>query len=267
MSNCALRPIGGSHAKKLPFYWVNTTYKAVLLLVYSKGYQMNRWATLQIAVLQQEGEELFGIGENLNKVVRIIPPTELPDLEIKVLCDVQNPFYGKDGAAYIYGPQKGAGIEEVKLLDEGLKNLAKRFHKDLGIDISSLSGAGAAGGIAGGAVAGFSGKLLSGIEALMNLVDFKNKVQENDLVITGEGKLDQQTLNGKLIKGIADVSRAYGKKCVAFCGVSELNEGEVKELGLVQVFSLLRPEITAEDSIKNAGKHLRTVAKDFVDSL
>ncbi|SOE20631.1 glycerate kinase [Spirosomataceae bacterium TFI 002] len=213
---------------------------------------MGMLQALGFQFLDANGEDLFGIGENMNAVTKIIKPENPLDFQLKVICDVENEFSGKNGAAYVYGPQKGANVEEVEILDQGLVNMAVRFREDLGKDISSIKGSGAAGGIAGGALAGLNTELLPGIETIMQLVDFDQKMKEIDLVITGEGKLDSQTLSGKLIAGVAHKLKENNIPLVVFCGKNELNDTELEVLGVQSTYALLDDKTTEIEAMNNA---------------
>lgn len=228
---------------------------------------MGMLQALGFQFLDQKGEDLFGIGESMSAVEKINAPDNLPDFDLDIVCDVENLFYGEKGAAYVYAPQKGASKEDIILLDQGLQNLAKRFEIDLGIDISQLKGAGAAGGIAGGAMAGLGGKIVSGIETIMKLVNFEAALENCDLVITGEGKIDQQTLHGKLIQGIASAAHKSGVDCIAFCGVNELSRKEETILGLKKVISLKNEGMSKQEAIEKAGAILKTRTLEVFKSI
>lgn len=149
---------------------------------------------------------------------------------ITVLSDVRSPFCGPEGAAYKFAPQKGAKEEEVELLDAGLKHLSALIERDLGIDVSNIPGAGAAGGLGGGLVGFASASISSGIDTILNLIDFDKVISDVDLVISGEGKLDEQTLDGKVIDGVAKHCLKMHKPLDLIVGISELSESEVKKM-------------------------------------
>lgn len=135
---------------------------------------------------------------------------------VSALCDVTNPLFGPDGAARVFGPQKGATPEEVTVLDEGMKHLAGLFAKAKGPRLNVISGAGAAGGTGAGVVAFLNGKLLSGTDTLLDVMHFPDAAAKADLIVTGEGRVDSQTAGGKLISGVA--SRAGGRPVVVLTG-------------------------------------------------
>lgn len=182
---------------------------------------------------------------------------------IEALCDVENPLYGPQGAAYVFGPQKGATPEEVKILDAGLKNIADLFQKRAA-KLASLKGSGAAGGTGAG-VAGFlNGRLLSGIDALLDLMKFEDAAKTADLIITGEGAVDSQTKGGKVAAGIA--RRAAGKPVVLFTGANMLDEKGLEELyglGITSVLPILQKPSTLGEAMSVAGENLHIAALNF----
>lgn len=139
------------------------------------------------------------------------------DISFTYACDVENPFYGKDGAAYVFAVQKGANQTQVQELDEGLK----RLNAFLPRDISSVKGAGAAGGICGGLYSIFGGKIRSGFDILCEYADLEEQIKKADVIITGEGKTDNQTLMGKLPYKIAMLCKKHKKKCIVISGKIE----------------------------------------------
>ena len=126
----------------------------------------------------------------------------LEGVDITIMSDVSNVFFGTNGAAYVFAPQKGADAEMVKLLDSGLENLCSVMRMDLGVDVTNLPGSAAAGGMGGGVVAMLGGKICSGIDMILELTHFEKQLDGTDLVITGEGILDDYSFNGKVLGGI-----------------------------------------------------------------
>lgn len=197
-----------------------------------------------------DGESLSLCGEGLHKLHKIDLSEldkRLAECEVKVLCDVKNPLYGKNGAAYIYAPQKGASRSEVILLDMGLRKLAEVAEGTVGKDFSSCEGAGAAGGLGFAAVALLGAELVRGTEAVLAASCFSRKVQSADLVITGEGKLDKQSLMGKVPFEIA--RKSGGKRVVAIVGVSEITHREAAVHGISEIIET-NPEKLPFESVK-----------------
>ena len=182
---------------------------------------------------------------------------------IEALCDVENPLYGPQGAACVFGPQKGAAPEEVKVLDAGLKNIADLFQKRAA-KLNTLKGAGAAGGTGAGVAAFLNGRLLSGIDALLDLMKFEEAAKSADLIITGEGAVDTQTKGGKVAAGIA--RRAAGKPVVLFTGANMLGEkdlGALYDLGITAVLPILQKPSTLGEAMADAKTNLHLAALNF----
>lgn len=209
-----------------------------------------------------ENDDLVGLGgQVLNKIKRINVTNRIKELDecnFKIACDVNNPLYGENGAAYIYGPQKGATPEIVKLLDEGLINFAEVVKKDLDKDIAQVPGVGAAGGL-GFAFLGFlNSKLESGIKIILDEINLDEAVKEADIVITGEGRLDNQTAMGKAPIGVAKVAKKYGAKVIAIAGCTTDDAIKCNEEGIDAYFSIVNSAMTIEEAIKkeNAIKNM-----------
>lgn len=180
---------------------------------------------LGMRFLDAKGRELPEGGGNLIHLARIdasrIEPL-VAKARIDVACDVDNPLFGRRGAAYVYGPQKGATLVMVRRLDLGLRRLAKVARRDLGVDVAEMPGAGAAGGTGGGLVAFLGARLLLGAKLVMEAIDLRKRLEGCDLVITGEGRLDTQSLHGKAPVAVARLARRMRIPVFAICGsVSE----------------------------------------------
>jgi len=177
-------------------------------------------------------------------------------------CDVSNPLCGREGSARIYGPQKGATPAMVNTIEKNFMNFSKIAHRDLKIDVLKIPGGGAAGGAGAGAIAFLNAKLQSGIDLVLHALNFENKIKRASLVITGEGRIDLQTLHGKTISGVARLASKHRIPVLAFCG--ETGEGYEKllELGISKIVSLRTPGISRQKSMKEAGPLLaRKVAE------
>jgi glycerate kinase len=206
--------------------------------------------------LDKEGRELLSGGEALSQIETIRPPENLPEFDLYVLCDVQNPLYGKNGAAWVYASQKGADEKMVKRLDAGLRNFSGVIEAQFGIQVADISGAGAAGGVPVGMVAFFGAKILPGTETLLDITELERQLINVDLIITGEGKLDQQTLSGKLISGIAQLGQKHNIPVDVICGANELTEEEFHSLGVRKVISLVDNQITPERAMQHTASLL-----------
>ena len=204
---------------------------------------------LGVRFLDESGCELAGTGGTLGRVAQIDVSgldARLERVAVEVACDVVNPLFGAEGAARVYGPQKGATPAMVEDLDAGLKRLAYVIKHDLGMDVSRLPGGGAAGGLGAGLVAFLGGRLCPGAELVIGVCGLQEKLEGCSLVITGEGRLDGQTVFGKAPAGVANVARAAGVPVIALCGSLGRDAGRVHEAGVDAYFSALEESVTEE---------------------
>ena len=177
----------------------------------------------------------------------------LRECNITVLCDVVNPLYGEKGAAFVFAPQKGASSDDIILLDDGLRNLARVSESTLGKDYSLCEGAGAAGGLGFALIAFLGARLTKGIEYILEKTDFTEKIQNADLIITGEGKLDIQSLMGKVPFFVAEKSK--GKRVLALVGVSEVTTEEAQKNGISEIVETNPLHLPFEE-IKTSAKQM-----------
>lgn len=171
--------------------------------------------------LDRKGNTLIGGGEILSKIGKIDNSSvrqELSECEFVIACDVRNPLYGEEGAAYIFAPQKGATPDMVEQLDLGLRNFAGVVEAFNGSQIATMEGAGAAGGLGGGIKALLNARLVRGIDMVLEAIDFDHIIEGSDLVITGEGRLDQQTVMGKAPSGVLAAALKQGIPTIAIGG-------------------------------------------------
>lgn len=216
--------------------------------------------------LDREGKEVgFGGGE-LGRIFRIDLSSLDPRIsqsKIEVACDVDNPLYGPQGAAYVYSPQKGASPEMVKVLDDNLRNLARVIKRDLGKDVARIPGAGAAGGLGAGLVAFLNARLRRGIEIVLEATSLESYVREVDLVITGEGSIDGSTVYGKTPMGVAKLAKKHNKPVVAIAG--NLGEGAEKANAWIDaIFSNIREPMTLEEAIAHSPRLLTLVTAQII---
>ena len=194
------------------------------------------------------------IGENLVHLnsIRVdnIHP-RIKEVEFAGLCDVDNPLFGVKGAAYVYAAQKGADDNAIKLLDEGLRNFETVIQKTFKIS-ADFPGAGAGGGLPGGAKAFLNISIHRGMEYIIKATGLEEKIQKADLIITGEGKIDQQTLAGKVVMEIGRLGLKHHKKVVAIAGKCELRNLEIQKIGIAEVISLMDYQVTEQEAITNA---------------
>ncbi len=212
----------------------------------------------------KSGTMLEAIGKNLVEIAEIdnqdVDPV-LMKTKFTVLSDVENPLYGNDGAAFVFAKQKGATASEIKRLDHGLKNFA-HLAKSMNCNVE-FPGAGAAGGLGAGAKLFLNAQIKSGIDFMIGFTQLEEKISVADLIITGEGKIDAQTLSGKVVKGVADLAHQYGKKLVLVCGVCALNEKQLSQLNTSQLITISDENTSVTESIRNAKSILKEKARQI----
>jgi glycerate kinase len=217
--------------------------------------------------LDREGKELSGVGSSLGDIDEIdlsgLDP-RIKETTFEAVCDVDNPLCGENGAAAVYGPQKGASREQVKRLDQGLKNLGNLIQKQVGLDVFDIPGAGAAGGLGAGLYAFLGAKLRKGIDLIFELVELDKKLAGADLVLTGEGQIDFQTVFGKAPGGVGAAAKAKGVPCFAIAGSVGSELGDLHEIGVDAVFSLCTGPTTIEESVETAKENLARVAEQAI---
>lgn len=222
---------------------------------------------LGVRFLDKNGRELPGIGKSLTAITRIdisgLDP-RIKETTIKAVCDVDNPLYGPSGAALVYGPQKGANLKQVQALDDGLRNLARRIKTDMGMDVGDMPGAGAAGGLGAGLHFFLGAQLCKGIELIFELIGLDEKLSGADLVFTGEGQIDFQTVFGKAPGGVGTAAKAQGIPCFAIAGSIGKDLGDLHESGITAVFSLCPGPMSLEESMKFAKENITRVTEQAI---
>jgi len=198
-------------------------------------------SALGIRFLDIQGKEFIPTGGTLSKIHTINSSKAHPlikETQIITMCDIVNPMFGINGAAYVFGPQKGADQYTVSILDQGLRDLSKCIEGDLKKHVSEIPGSGAAGGMGGGMVAFFNSTLQSGIKTILDVARFDDLAKDCDLIITGEGKIDSQTLNGKVPTGVSRRAKELG--IPVLCIVGSIGEGieEVYNQGITSIISI-----------------------------
>ncbi len=178
------------------------------------------------------------------------------DVVIDVLCDVENPLFGEKGAAYVYARQKGANDEEIEMLDKGLRHFSAVVRKQKEKDFAEVPGAGAAGGLGFGAIIFLNASLHKGIDLILELTNFDTQIKDADFIITGEGKIDNQTIHGKLIQGIIQHAHKQVVPVIALCGTLDSDVESIQKLGLYAVFSIQSKPGTLERALKNTSRDL-----------
>lgn len=223
-------------------------------------------AALGARLLDEDGDPVAFGGGPLRELATVDLAgldQRLAKTEIILASDVDNPLTGPKGAAAVYGPQKGADPEEVELLDEALAHFARVLERSLGGKAARCAqspGAGAAGGIGFAAMLCLGATFRPGVEVMLDVLDFAAALDRTDLVVTGEGSLDQQTLHGKAPAGVASAARAAGRRVVAVCGRLAIDQAELRRAGIDAAYALTDLEPDLEACMAGAGPLLERAA-------
>ncbi len=206
-------------------------------------------------LLDKEGQELGPGGGSLERLETIdltgLDP-RLAATKITVMCDVDNPLCGPRGASAIYGPQKGATPDMVERLDQNLRHFAQKIKEQHGMDLIDVPGAGAAGGLGAGLMAFTGAELKTGIEAILDTVGFDKMLEQADIVITGEGRIDGQSIYGKVPMGVAKRAKKYGKPTMAIVGSIGPGSESLYQHGLSSILAIANGPMPLEEAMDNA---------------
>ncbi len=227
-------------------------------------------SALGVRLLDEAGLPLPAGGAALARLARIDVSgldSRLQECRIEVACDVDNPLTGPRGASATFGPQKGATPAMVAELDAALAHFAKCIERDLGVQVESVPGAGAAGGMGAGMMAFFKARLRPGVDIVMEAVGLDAQVQDADLVITGEGRIDSQTIHGKTPIGVARIAKRHGKPVIGIAGCLTADVGVVHAHGIDAVFSVLHRACSVEEAFAEAEANLRLSARNIAAAL
>ena len=198
-------------------------------------------AALGVKFKDEQDQEFIPTGGTLSQIYKIDMNniySKIKDVEFISMCDVDNPLCGRLGASAVFAPQKGADEDMVKSLDEGLAHLAKIIKRDLHIEVKDIKGAGAAGGLGAGSIAFLQSKLTKGIDVILDTIKFDELVSKADIVFTGEGKFDSQSLHGKVVMGVANRSQKYKTPVIVVTGAIGENIQEAYNKGITAIFSI-----------------------------
>lgn len=198
-------------------------------------------SALGVKFKDEQDQEFIPTGGTLSQIYKIDMNniySKIKDVEFISMCDVDNPLCGRLGASAVFAPQKGADEDMVKLLDEGLAHLAKIIKRDLHIEVKDIKGAGAAGGLGAGSIAFLQSKLTKGIDVILDTIKFDELVSKADIVFTGEGKFDSQSLHGKVVMGVANRSQKYKTPVIVVTGAIGENIQEAYNKGITAIFSI-----------------------------
>lgn len=210
---------------------------------------------LGVRFYDDKGKQVRPSGENLG-LIKHVDFSELDKrlerCEIIAACDVNNPLIGPMGSSHTYSPQKGATNEDVDILEENMIRFSKVLNEIVGNDISKMPGAGAAGGMGAGIISFLKGKLKSGFNIVSSLTHLHEEVESSDLVITGEGKVDGQSMSGKVISGLSKLCLPSGKPLIVLAGNIEGDLSKLYDQGITSVFTIVPGPMTLEEAMRNA---------------
>lgn len=224
-------------------------------------------AALGTRFFDADGNPFVPVGGTLGNIARIDNrETEklLDGVTLTLMSDVDNPLCGVRGAAHVFGPQKGADAAMVERLDAGLAHLASVIERDLGARVADIPGAGAAGGMGAGCMAFLGARMRSGIEAVLDLVDFDAQIDSADLVITGEGRIDSQSVHGKVISGIAKRTQPRGVPLIAIVGSIAPDAQQAYELGVTAMFGIDRTAKAFTEYAAESAAYYRATLEDVL---
>ena len=221
---------------------------------------------LGVELLDQKGRQL-GLGaaslKDLSKISLEHVSPRLRGVELLLGYDVENPLYGLEGAAYIYAPQKGALPEQLPLLDQHLRHFAAVVEKDLGVQIGALRGGGAAGGIGAGLAGVFGGKLVPGVEEVMEIVGLRALLESGGagLVITGEGEINAQSLYGKVPVGVSRLAKRCGVPVLVLAGAVKLDPEAARREGITTMLSIADGPLSLDEAMARTAELLESTAR------
>ncbi len=219
---------------------------------------------LGIQFFDKEGKRLKPIGKNLIKIDRIQTEAMIPglkDANITIMCDVKNPLVGKDGATYVYGEQKGGTPDQLELLEEGMKHYAAIMKEQFGKEISTRQGAGAAGGICVPFITFTKARIASGIETVLQIINFDTLLDGVDLVVTGEGRVDWQSAFGKVLAGVGNACKARSIPVIAIVGSMGDGAFDIFDYGVDSIMTSVNGVMDLDTAINNADELLKNAAE------
>ena len=223
-------------------------------------------SALGVKFLDCKNEAFVPTGRNLCNINDIDASNIIAkDARFTILSDVKNTMFGPLGAAYTFSKQKGALKDDIELLDKNLKYLNEVFIKSSGNDVSKVLGSGAAGASSSGMMAFLDAKIVSGIETILNLIHFHETIKGSDYVFTGEGKLDNQSFNGKLISGVLNKTKQQNIRTICVCGVNDLIK--IPDNTFYKVITTTPKDLTSEEIKKKASKYYLKAIREFFKQL
>lgn len=217
-----------------------------------------------------DGKDFIPTGNTLYNISRIDLSgviKEIFDCEFIIATDVKNPLLGEKGATYVYAPQKGAIHKELDNMEKGMAHYAQLLTAMSKRNVAEIEGCGAGGGVSATLLAFFNARIQSGIDTVLDITDFDNALTDADAVITGEGKIDSQSLFGKAISGVAKRANENGIPVYCFVGCVGDDTNKLKSMGITDIFDILSIANSSDDAMKNADKYLCIIAKEFAKNI
>lgn len=222
--------------------------------------------SLGVIYYSATGERLAPVGKNLGYIHRLdlsgVHP-RLQQVQFTIFCDVDNPLHGRRGAAHIFAPQKGADAAMVDKLDQGLVHYQKVLERTVNRNVN-FPGAGAGGGLPASLKALANIEIRGGMDFIVEFTGLEKQLRSADIIITGEGKMDEQTLSGKVVKGIADLASKYQKRLFVVAGKNELGPDDLRSLGAEKVVTLMNGSISEQEAVENAFYLLKSRVKEEI---
>ncbi len=216
------------------------------------------------------GQFIDPLPKNIEQIHKIDDSNSLlhhNNTKITIAADVTNTFYGINGAAYSYAAQKGASEQEIAQLDRSFMHLSEVFCTCYNVDIQTIVGSGASGGVAGGLYAATGAKIVSGADYIFQILNIEDKIKNVDIVISGEGKIDTQSVNNKLLFALSKLVRKHNKKLWAICGYFDGDDKLLQQLNIDKLFSFTNNKADIADSIAHAELRLENVARQIIQEL
>lgn len=224
-------------------------------------------AALGVKFFNKQGRSFIPTGGTLLDIEKIdmsMLDEGIKQIDFVSMCDVDNPLCGQCGAAAVFGPQKGATPEMVDFLDKGLAHLATKIKEALGIEIKDLAGAGAAGGLGAGSVAFLNSKLIKGIDIVLDTIGFEAMLKKTDMIFTGEGKFDNQSLRGKVVMGIARRCKPYNIPVIVVTGAIGDDIQDAYEQGIKAIFSINNSPMSFVEAAPKSRENMRLIMDNIL---
>lgn len=222
---------------------------------------------LGVEISNRQGQAVSRGAQGLNEISHIRlnrMDKRLQDCIFEVASDVTNPLVGPNGASFVYGPQKGADTKMVKQLDTYMEHYATIIQRDVQMDVKDIPGAGAAGGLGAACFAFLNATLRSGIDIVMEATQLASEIKTADVVITGEGKMDDQTVYGKTPAGVAKIAKQYDVPVIAITGANKVTTSKLYEAGITAIFSIVNGPMSLETAMKNSKQLTEQTAENVM---